>query len=320
MAGSNAQPAPTRRRRARCSCSIEGRSVGQRMRHAPLRREEGVTAPRRRDRRNHAADEPDLDQRGHWRPASDSVASTVARRCRKYAYRILTGLRKNDDPVGSGLVGSLAHPGGNVTGLTSLVPGLAQKYVELLRDALPLALWTEFDRRRLARLDDRSRRSRDDLSPTARRGSHPPGRRSDEVHIGRTTTDVAFAALGPVKTYVGSSRGSTCRGRGSEIFKRATSSVRSSAPTRLDAEVLRGPRRRSRAAAALGLTPADLPGERCGSAGAIVAGRPRRDRVTSEPPKSPLFRPTRIAWRSHEIRLGSMEFRGEVPRNSAHRV
>ena len=43
------------------------------------------------------------------------------------------------DPVGSGLVGSLAHPGGNVTGLTSLVPGLAQKYVELLRDALPLA-------------------------------------------------------------------------------------------------------------------------------------------------------------------------------------
>src|SRR5215470_6453223 len=43
------------------------------------------------------------------------------------------------DPVGSGFVGSLAHPGGNVTGLTSLVPGLAQKYVELLRDALPLA-------------------------------------------------------------------------------------------------------------------------------------------------------------------------------------
>jgi putative tryptophan/tyrosine transport system substrate-binding protein len=43
------------------------------------------------------------------------------------------------DPVGSGLVGSLAHPGGNVTGLTSLVPGLTHKYVELLRDALPLA-------------------------------------------------------------------------------------------------------------------------------------------------------------------------------------
>jgi putative tryptophan/tyrosine transport system substrate-binding protein len=44
------------------------------------------------------------------------------------------------DPVGEGLgVASLARPGGNVTGLTRLVPGLRQKYVELLREALPSA-------------------------------------------------------------------------------------------------------------------------------------------------------------------------------------
>ena len=43
------------------------------------------------------------------------------------------------DPVGEGLVNSLARPGGNVTGLTNLVPGLRQKYVELLRDVLPSA-------------------------------------------------------------------------------------------------------------------------------------------------------------------------------------
>jgi len=43
------------------------------------------------------------------------------------------------DPVGAGLVASLARPGGNVTGLTNLVPGLRQKYVELLREALPSA-------------------------------------------------------------------------------------------------------------------------------------------------------------------------------------
>jgi len=43
------------------------------------------------------------------------------------------------DPVGEGLVASLARPGGNVTGLTSLVPGLRQKHVELLREALPSA-------------------------------------------------------------------------------------------------------------------------------------------------------------------------------------
>jgi putative ABC transport system substrate-binding protein len=43
------------------------------------------------------------------------------------------------DPVGAGLVASLGRPGGNVTGLTILVPGLRQKYVELLREALPSA-------------------------------------------------------------------------------------------------------------------------------------------------------------------------------------
>ena len=45
----------------------------------------------------------------------------------------------SSDPVGFGLVASLARPGGNVTGLTVLVPGLMQKYVELLREALPAA-------------------------------------------------------------------------------------------------------------------------------------------------------------------------------------
>ena len=43
------------------------------------------------------------------------------------------------DPVGERLVTSLARPGGNVTGLTNLVPGVRQKYVELLREAVPSA-------------------------------------------------------------------------------------------------------------------------------------------------------------------------------------
>ena len=41
------------------------------------------------------------------------------------------------NPVGSGLVESLAHPAGNVTGTTSMVPDLGAKQVELLRQLIP---------------------------------------------------------------------------------------------------------------------------------------------------------------------------------------
>ena len=43
------------------------------------------------------------------------------------------------DPVEQGLVASLARPGGNVTGLTSMAPGASQKFVELLRETVPSA-------------------------------------------------------------------------------------------------------------------------------------------------------------------------------------
>ena len=43
------------------------------------------------------------------------------------------------DPVEQGLVASLARPGGNVTGLTTMAPGTNQKLVELLREAVPSA-------------------------------------------------------------------------------------------------------------------------------------------------------------------------------------
>jgi len=41
------------------------------------------------------------------------------------------------DPVSSGLVASLARPGGNVTGLSSLTPELVGKSLELLKQAVP---------------------------------------------------------------------------------------------------------------------------------------------------------------------------------------
>ena len=41
------------------------------------------------------------------------------------------------DPVGAGLITSLARPGGNVTGLASLTPELGTKRLEILKDAVP---------------------------------------------------------------------------------------------------------------------------------------------------------------------------------------
>ena len=41
------------------------------------------------------------------------------------------------DPVGLGLVASLARPGGNVTGLATLAPELNTKRLEILKDAVP---------------------------------------------------------------------------------------------------------------------------------------------------------------------------------------
>ena len=50
------------------------------------------------------------------------------------------------DPVADGVVASLAHPGGNITGSTFLGPSLVPKRVELLKEAIPgvssvAALW-----------------------------------------------------------------------------------------------------------------------------------------------------------------------------------
>jgi putative tryptophan/tyrosine transport system substrate-binding protein len=41
------------------------------------------------------------------------------------------------DPLGSGLVASLSHPGGNVTGMSLMAPDLGAKRLELLKELLP---------------------------------------------------------------------------------------------------------------------------------------------------------------------------------------
>ena len=43
----------------------------------------------------------------------------------------------DDDPVGSGFVASLARPGGNITGLSTLSPEISGKQLELLKEIVP---------------------------------------------------------------------------------------------------------------------------------------------------------------------------------------
>jgi putative ABC transport system substrate-binding protein len=45
------------------------------------------------------------------------------------------------DPEATGLIASLARPGGNVTGLTLMSPDLAGKQFQLLKEAVPKASW-----------------------------------------------------------------------------------------------------------------------------------------------------------------------------------
>jgi putative ABC transport system substrate-binding protein len=43
----------------------------------------------------------------------------------------------SSDPVGDGLVASLAHPGGNITGLSMMSPELGEKRIQLLKEMFP---------------------------------------------------------------------------------------------------------------------------------------------------------------------------------------
>jgi len=66
------------------------------------------------------------------------VTGTVPASAAKHATSIVPIVMANvGDPVGAGLVASLARPGGNVTGLSGLSPELNTKRLEILKDALP---------------------------------------------------------------------------------------------------------------------------------------------------------------------------------------
>ena len=74
------------------------------------------------------------------RPAVIIVSTIASARAVNQATRsipiVMTGL---NDPVGVGLIASLARPGGNITGLSSMAEDVTEKLVEILHAAVPQA-------------------------------------------------------------------------------------------------------------------------------------------------------------------------------------
>ncbi|HTS53400.1 MAG TPA: ABC transporter substrate-binding protein [Burkholderiales bacterium] len=65
------------------------------------------------------------------------VDSTVAAQAAKRSTSTIPIVTHVADPVGSGLVANLAHPGGNVTGLSIMMAELSGKRLQLLKEAIP---------------------------------------------------------------------------------------------------------------------------------------------------------------------------------------
>jgi putative ABC transport system substrate-binding protein len=70
----------------------------------------------------------------------------LAPRIAQVATRTIPIVTMSDDILGSGLIASLSHPGGNITGVTILSPELSAKRLELLQEIVPgmsrvAALW-----------------------------------------------------------------------------------------------------------------------------------------------------------------------------------
>ena len=61
----------------------------------------------------------------------------ATRRAKEATVTIPIVMGFDNDPVGSGFVASLARPGGNITGLSTLAPEISGKQLELLKEIVP---------------------------------------------------------------------------------------------------------------------------------------------------------------------------------------
>jgi len=66
-----------------------------------------------------------------------TAGPALTRAAKAATARIPIVMTQDPDPVGNGFVASLAHPGGNITGLSSLSPETSGKQLELLKETVP---------------------------------------------------------------------------------------------------------------------------------------------------------------------------------------
>jgi putative tryptophan/tyrosine transport system substrate-binding protein len=66
-----------------------------------------------------------------------TAGPTDTRAAKQATSTIAIVMAFDNDPVGSGFVATLARPGGNITGLSTLTPETTGKRLELLKEIVP---------------------------------------------------------------------------------------------------------------------------------------------------------------------------------------
>jgi len=66
-----------------------------------------------------------------------SAAVSLTRAAKAATSTVPIVMAQDADPVGNGFVASLARPGGNITGLSTLAPELSGKKLEILKEVVP---------------------------------------------------------------------------------------------------------------------------------------------------------------------------------------
>src|SRR5437868_12890930 len=97
-------------------------------------------------------------------------------------------MAETGDPIGTGLVASLARPGGNVTGIASATAELAGKSVQLIRDMLPRA-------RRVTALANATDPFSKPFLEQIKLGGEATGTTINPVRISSSELDTAFASM-----------------------------------------------------------------------------------------------------------------------------